>query len=66
MVVKLNDKLYEIGEGTTLDRFVESLGIRIQGFAVAVNYEVVPKSQWSAVMLVDGMELVMIHAVSGG
>ena len=66
MIVKLNDKLYEVAEGTTLDVFIASLSIPLQGIAVAIHYEVIPKSEWSETTLVDGMELVMIQAVSGG
>ena len=66
MKIKLNDKLYEIAEGTTLDRFIESLDIQIQGVAIAIDYEVVPKSEWPDMALEDGMAVMMIHAVSGG
>lgn len=64
--VKLNDKLYEVADGTTLEMFIGSLNIQLQGVAIAVDYEVIPKSDWSATILKDGMVLMMIHAVSGG
>jgi sulfur carrier protein len=66
MKIKLNEKLYELNDGTTLDRLMEKLDIPLQGVAVAVNYEVVPKGRWHETVLSDGMELMMIHAVSGG
>ncbi|MDR2774907.1 MAG: sulfur carrier protein ThiS [Tannerella sp.] len=66
MKIKLNDKLYELTDGTTLDMFMERLDIPLQGIAVAVDYEVVPKSRWHETVLEDNMELMMIHAVSGG
>lgn len=66
MKVKLNDKFYEIAEGVTLSEFIGALGIQLQGIAVAIDYEVVPKDQWNEVVLTDQMELMMIHAVSGG
>ncbi len=66
MKVKLNEKTYEIAEGTSLEVFLESLGIKPQGIAVAVNYNVIPKNKWSATILSDGIELMLIHAVSGG
>jgi sulfur carrier protein len=66
MKIKLNDKLYELTEGMTLDRFMESLDIPFQGIAVAIDYEVVPKGRWHETVLEDNMELMMIHAVSGG
>jgi sulfur carrier protein len=66
MKVKLNDKSYEVAEGMTLDTFIESLEIQIQGIAVAIDYEVIPKNQWQATLLEEGMALMLIHAVSGG
>lgn len=66
MVIKLNDKSYEVMEGMTLDRFIEDLNIPIQGLAIAINYEVVPKNRWNETVLKDGVALLMIHAVSGG
>ena len=66
MIVKLNDKPYEVAEGTTLDRFIESLEIPLQGVAIAIDYEVIPKNNWPETKLKDGMTFMMIHAVSGG
>ena len=66
MIVKLNEKPYEIAAGTTLDKFIEGLDIQLQGLAIAIDYEVVPKNLWRETPLDDGMALMMIHAVSGG
>ncbi|MDR1526013.1 MAG: sulfur carrier protein ThiS [Tannerella sp.] len=66
MKIKLNDKTYETAEGTTLERFMQELGMPLQGIAVAIDYEVIPKGQWCETVLEDKMELMMIHAVSGG
>jgi sulfur carrier protein len=66
MTVRLNDKPYDVTEGTTLEFFIGSLGLQIQGMAIAVNYEVIPKNKWSETKLEDGMALMMVHAVSGG
>lgn len=66
MKILLNDKQYEVDEGTTLAAFIESLGQKPQGIAVAIDYEVIPKDQWSGYVLADGHELMLIHAVSGG
>jgi sulfur carrier protein len=66
MKVKLNDAFYEVAQGATLRTFIESLDIQLQGIALAVDYEVIPKVRWDEILLKDNMELVMIHAVSGG
>lgn len=64
--IKLNDKEYSIEEGTTLQIFIDSLNIKQQGIAVAIDYEVIPKAKWRDIVLVTGQELMLIHAVSGG
>ncbi|MDR2765065.1 MAG: sulfur carrier protein ThiS [Tannerella sp.] len=66
MTILLNDKPYEVAEGTSLAAFVERLGLQPQGIAVAIHYEVVPKDRWADTILSDRLELMLIHAVSGG
>ncbi len=66
MTIRLNDRVYEVKEGTSLTTFIEDIGLKSQGIAIAVNYEVIPKRQWAETILYDKMELMLIHAVSGG
>ena len=66
MTIKLNDKSHEIEEGTTLSAFIENIGLKPQGIAVAIDYNVVPKDKWNETILSDKMELMLIQAVSGG
>ena len=66
MEVILNDKTYIVKENTSLADFIENLGLKSEGIAIAINYEVVPKEQWTKTILTDKMELMLIHAVSGG
>lgn len=66
MEIILNDKPYTVKDSTTLAAFVESLELKPEGIAIAVNYDVVPKDQWVKTILTDKMELILIHAVSGG
>jgi len=66
MNVILNDKAYQIAAETSLAAFVESLGLKPEGIAVAIDYEVVPKESWANTQLSENMELTLIQAVSGG
>ncbi|MDR2911106.1 MAG: sulfur carrier protein ThiS [Bacteroidales bacterium] len=66
MTIKLNDCYYEVEEGTSLAVFIQNIGLKPDGIAVAVNFEVVPKNKWAETFLSDRMELMLIHAVSGG
>jgi sulfur carrier protein len=66
MTIRLNDKDYEVEEGISLATFIEDIGLKSQGIAIAVNYEVISKRKWEETILYDKMELMLIHAVSGG
>ena len=66
MKITLNDHPYEVEEGCSLAAFVEHLGLTTNGIAVAIDLEVVPRERWAETMLSEAMELILIHAVSGG
>ncbi|MDR2085555.1 MAG: sulfur carrier protein ThiS [Dysgonamonadaceae bacterium] len=66
MTIILNDKPCEAPEGVSLAAFIENLGLKQEGVAVAINYEVIPKDQWAETILSDRLELMLIQAVSGG
>lgn len=66
MIIYLNEKPYTAEEGITLAAFMQSIGIKPQGVAVAIAYEVIPQKKWEDIVLTDKMELMLIHAVSGG
>ncbi|MDR3188438.1 MAG: sulfur carrier protein ThiS [Prevotellaceae bacterium] len=66
MTILLNDKPYEVAEGTSLSAFIDGLGLKREGIAVAVDYEVIPKDRWAETILSDRLELMLIQAVSGG
>ncbi|MDR2791784.1 MAG: sulfur carrier protein ThiS [Tannerellaceae bacterium] len=72
--VRLNGTAYEVSTGETMADFLQRVrkgetavsGNWWEGIAVAVNYEVVPREQWAQFVLTEGMEMMLIHAVSGG
>lgn len=66
MKIKLNEKILEVDEGTTLKALLESQQISMQGMAVAIEYKVVSKSKWEQTILTEGMHLILIQAISGG
>ncbi|MDR2057520.1 MAG: sulfur carrier protein ThiS [Dysgonamonadaceae bacterium] len=66
ITITLNDKPHEVAEDMSLAAFIESLGLKPQGIAVAINYEVIPRDQWTDTILSDRLELMLIQAVSGG
>lgn len=67
MQVTINDRPVEVSPGcNTLGALLEGEGFTGTGQAVAVNDRVVPKSQWAATKLEDGMKIIVIRAVCGG
>ena len=46
MKVTVNDKAVEVDEYTTVAALVESLGFPDKGIAVAVDWSVLPRSEW--------------------
>lgn len=51
---------------TTVAELVAELGLQSRMIAVERNLEVVPKSQYDAVRLVEGDRLEVVHMIGGG
>ena len=66
MTVYVNEKTYTVEEDITLSAFMDEIGVKPQGVAIAIAYEVVPKEKWPEIRLTENIELMLIHAVSGG
>ncbi|WP_059015569.1 sulfur carrier protein ThiS [Mycobacterium sp. M26] len=65
MKVTVNDEELEIGSDTTVSALLASLDIPEKGIAVAVNWAVLPRSQWDSV-LSEGARVEVVTAVQGG
>jgi sulfur carrier protein len=66
MNVIVNGASDDLPAGTSVDDVVARLGRGRSGIAVAVNDEVVPRSRWSTVALVDGDRVEILTAAQGG
>jgi sulfur carrier protein len=67
VTITVNGESREITDGTmTLESLLESLGVRRDGSAVALNNDVVPRARHGATPLRDGDRLEIIVAVAGG
>lgn len=66
MIIRLNNKTYEVEEGSTLTSLLTELAIKPLGIAIAINYKVIPKEVWPETFLSDNMDIMLIQAVSGG
>ena len=48
MLVNINDDIVEVADQTTVAALLEVLGLPDKGIAVAVNWAVIPRSDWHA------------------
>lgn len=66
MKIYLNEKEYEVTEGTVLSALPEVCGLPGAGIAFAIDNSVVPKKDWENTQLSDGDKVIVIKAVAGG
>ncbi|MCV7100640.1 sulfur carrier protein ThiS [Mycobacterium palustre] len=65
MMVHVNEQQVEVDEQTTVAALLESLGFPDRGIAVAMDFAVLPRSDWGTTLL-DGARLEVVTAVQGG
>jgi sulfur carrier protein len=68
MRVMLNGEPQDLRDGATVTDAVDAAGAPESraGVAVAVDGEVVPRSQWTDHALADGQQVEVLQAVQGG
>jgi len=67
MTVRINGEERELDGATSVADVVQSLaGQAERGVAVALDGDVVPRSDWESTMLRDGARLEVLRAVQGG
>ena len=54
MLITVNDESVEIREGTTVAELIDTLGFPDKGIAVAVDWAVLPRSEWDDVLTEAG------------
>jgi sulfur carrier protein len=66
--VLVNGAETELAEGATVQSAVEALDLPAagRGVAVAVDAEVVPRTEWQARELSDGARVEVLRAIQGG
>ena len=65
MKVTVNDEAVEVDDQTTVASLLQTLGIPENGIAVAVDWAVLPRSDWHTA-LTDGARVEVVTAVQGG
>ena len=65
MKITVNNKETEF-DGTSVSDLAVQLQLPEKGVAVAVNNEMIPRSEWSATPLAENANVVIIKAACGG
>lgn len=63
---QLNGEDYPLPESLTLAQLIEELQLTGRRFAVEIDGEVVPRSQFTTTLLRPNSRVEMIHAIGGG
>lgn len=66
MLIKVNDSHIELPDGADIGLVFERLQLTGAGHALAINGQVVPKSQWQHTRLEQGDELAVFQVIAGG
>lgn len=66
MEVFINRKPVGVEAPMNLAELLTREGIPSEGVAVAVDNRVVPRSEWAATAVAEGMKITVIRAVCGG
>ncbi|MGN7778016.1 sulfur carrier protein ThiS [Mycolicibacterium sp. 22603] len=65
MILLVNGEDADVPDGTTIEELMTRLGFPDKGIAVAVDWEVLPRSSWHTVPA-DGARVEVVTAVQGG
>lgn len=66
MKIRVNGEEREVDQGTTLSALLDDFGLNRDGIAVAVDGQVVPRTQHPTTQVRDGQAIEVIRAVGGG
>lgn len=66
MKIRVNGVEKEIEAGTTVESFLNMLEIKVQGIAVDINREIVPKRLFAETILNEGDSIEIVRMVGGG
>jgi sulfur carrier protein len=67
MQIAINNESYTFDENTSLENAIETLELKeTNGIALALNEEIIPRSEWQKTILYDEDKIIIIGAVAGG
>lgn len=66
ITVFVNESKIEVEEHITIQQLLHKTNTSINGIAIAVNNEVVPKNNWNSKQIVSNDSILIIKATQGG
>ena len=66
MNIKVNNEQREISENTSVENLIEQLKISTNGIAIAINNNVVKKSEWNSTIIKNQDNILIIKSTQGG
>jgi len=67
MQITINKQNYQFDENTSLESAIETLKLKeTNGIALALNEEIIPRSEWQKTILYHEDKIIIIGAVAGG
>ncbi|WP_294139319.1 sulfur carrier protein ThiS [uncultured Sanguibacteroides sp.] len=66
MQIFINDKATDCSPENTLEEVLKNNGIPFENIAVAIDFSVIPKTEWGNTKLQNGNKIIIIKAVQGG
>ena len=66
MNIELNGSVYQVTSGNTIDDLIGLLDLREKNIAVAVNRQIIPRSQWESQSLQSNDKVDVVRAIGGG
>jgi len=64
-MIRINGVAYDF-DSMSVDELVSRQGIATRGVAVAIDGEIIRRSQWSSTKVVDGCTVEIVTAAAGG
>ncbi|MGB1268833.1 MAG: sulfur carrier protein ThiS [Flavobacteriaceae bacterium] len=64
--INVNNLTKKIAKGTTLNLLLRNINQKENGIAVAVNNQIITKSDWASTLLIENDEVLIIQATQGG
>ncbi len=66
MQLHINGEPRQFSDALSLASLLTEMGLKTDRVAVELNWEIVPRDQWSQTTLHDGDRLEIVHFVGGG